>query len=118
MGHEPLFQMTCPRCGTEKRLRYSKIFRPDDVFAALEDPARKMGLTPEERADILQKHGWAEDRAYKCPKCQHWEIYGIPLSWEELQEVRKIRQRSALVPVDQWGEDEEIKKKLLAMGYW
>jgi len=117
-GHKPKFQIKCVMCGTPMRLRYSQVFRPSDVFQALEDPSRKMGLTAEERVEILQKNGWAEDRAYKCPNCQWWTIFGIPLAWEELLELRKVRKRSIYVPVEEWAEDHPIRKKLAAMGYW
>jgi len=118
MGHRPRWEIKCPVCQTPLRLRYSQIFRPNDVFQALENPSRKMGLTPEEKMDILTKCGWAEDRAYKCPKCQHWEIYGIPLSWEELQQVREARRPAVWVPIEEWSEDHPIMQKLSSMGYW
>lgn len=117
-GHKPQFPIKCVMCGAEMRLRYSQIFRPSDVFQALEEPERKMGLTAEERVDIVQKQGWAEDRAYKCPQCNWWTIFGLPLTWEELLEVRKIRKRSVYVPVEQWAEDHPIRQRLKALGYW
>lgn len=117
-GHKPLFEIKCLMCGTEMRLRYSQVFRPNDVFQALEDPTRKMGLTAEERVDIVTRQGWAEDRAYKCPSCNWWTIFGIPLAWEELLEIRKVRKRSVYVPVEEWGEDHPIRQRLAALGYW
>jgi transcription elongation factor Elf1 len=118
MGHEPLFPIDCPRCGTPKRLRYSHIFRPNDVYEALQNPWVESHLSMQERHEILNKEGWAEDRAYKCPKCQHWEVFGIPMSWEEVQIVRQSGRKSLYIPLDQWEDDHPIRKKLAALGYW
>ena len=118
MGHEPLFPINCPRCGTPKKLRYSQIFVPYDVREALKSSRCMSNMSFEDRYEILNKHGYAEDRAYKCPKCQHWEIFGIPLSKEDLKIIQMSDRKSMYIPLDEWEDTHPILEKLKTLGYW
>lgn len=117
-GHVPLFDMTCPVCSHTMHLRWSTVFKPKDVLEALRHSEKAQSLPANLLVEIQRRNGWAEDQEYKCPRCQHVKLFGIPLSGEEIEEVRKVRDRATVIPLAKWLEDELIKGKLMTLGYW
>jgi len=99
-------------------LRWSTVFKPKDVAESLRQSEKAQSLPREVLVEIQRRDGWAEDQEYKCPICQYVKVFGIPLSFEEMEEVRKVRDRATVIPLAQWLEDELIKSKLTSLGYW
>ena len=94
VGYEPINPIMCPRCGDEMVLRHS--------------------------AHHVTGHMYL---SYKCPSCDRFLrfvpsfICGYDLKY--MKKVFKQRgEKTFLVPVDKWLENEKIKEKLESLGDW
>lgn len=111
---EPTRVHYCPICAnadppTKSKLvmRRSRIHTVADVRIA----GRDKGITT---------RPYACDLAFKCPVCDYYCVFGVPLDMEYAQE--RIRERDGsidyVLPDDTWNENGEVKSRLEKLGYW
>jgi len=89
----PPFDVNCPFCETKMRPHH------------LNGVHRPPGFS-----------GWAADVAMKCPNCSFHCWFGVPISEELAQKLRKFKGY-----VFKWWEEEYdvvIDERLRALGYW
>ena len=102
IGLTPKFNITCPFCKTEMVLRYSRLH-----------------VSPE-----LKEENTHIDMAYKCPICDYFTVFGIPVPpqyWLHILELRrKLKIGLIYAPIETWtkSDQEIIKERLQALGYW
>jgi len=60
------------------------------------------------------------DMAFKCPVCDFYCVFGVPMDMEYAQKIQQLRGGTPeyVLPKDDWDEDERIKSKLEKVGYW
>lgn len=67
-----------------------------------------------------QKRPYAMDIAFKCPVCDYYCIFGIPIDIDYAQKVIEMRGGTVdfVLPEETWGKNSEVEKKLERWGYW
>ena len=62
---------------------------------------------------------YVDDQRWKCPHCHYTVLFGIPVSIDDAKELRDKRHgNTSYVPVQQWLDDEKIKRTLKDLGYF
>lgn len=106
---EPIFCPMCkarePSIKSEMTMRRSRIHTVADVRIA--------NPTNENRP-------YAMDIAYKCPRCDYYCIFGVPI---DIQYAHKILEKRGskvdyVLPESVWEEDDRVKTRLAKWGYW
>jgi len=126
-GHKPDTPILCPICNVrgdsqEMRLRWSKIQSHEDIamelFFRRPDSERSKYLLS--IFDEVEMPSWVEDMAWKCPKCDYWTVFGVPMKKEDAKRIRMEEGggEATYVPIEEWWGDPIIKDKLKALGYW
>ena len=94
VGYRPRKPIECPHCEEVMVMRHSSCHASGHVYDA-----------------------------YKCPECDRF-IRFVPsfACGDDVDYMKKLwkerGERSFLVPIDEWVENEKIKKKLESLGYW
>lgn len=107
-GLEPTFDITCP----EKDCNGAKMILRNSVLSHQEMMDSSFGP----KVPIVKV-------MYKCPICDHvdWYYIGPPYIdnkyWAQMLTWRKNRM-IYIPPKDEWEENEIIKERLAALGYW
>lgn len=70
--------------------------------------------------DGLQTRPYACDIAFKCPVCDFYCVFGVPLDIDYAQEIISKRKGSIdfVLPQEIWNEDLQVKSRLERFGYW
>jgi len=100
-GHKPAFKITCRFCKSKMVLRYSEV---------LPNRSRMHGI--EEGMNVME---------YKCPRCASIRLFNVIEHQDYLYETLDKRGGETLYlpPKEVWEqENEEIKKRLEAIGYF
>lgn len=62
------------------------------------------------------------DLRFKCPQCDWWCTFGIPVPKHYFLYVWQLRKKHGVgriyAPVEEWKSKNEIKEKLEKLGYW
>jgi len=126
-GHEPTSPLWCPICkmrGHDKEmvLRWSKIQPHEDIamelFFRRPDNERSKYLLS--IFDEVEMPSWVNDMAWKCPTCDYWCVFGVPMKKEDAERIRKEERNgcTTFVPIEEWWQDAIIKDRLRNLGYW
>ena len=93
-GAYPRFFLRCYFCGTELVPRHSVLHK------------------------VLKNKSHALDVSYKCPNCDWYVTFGIPITKEEFESIYRARNGYVYEPEEIWQNKEKVKSKLKALGYW
>jgi len=111
---EPARKMYCPICANaepalkvELVMRRSRIHTVADVRVA----GREKGVLT---------RPYACDIAFKCPHCDFYCIFGVPLDMAYAQKCIEMREGSIdfVLPEETWNEEGQVKERLAKLGYW
>jgi len=62
------------------------------------------------------------DLAFKCPKCDWFTVFGVPVPKKHFLHIWNLRRREGVgyihAPTEEWLKRKEIQKRLKALGYW
>ena len=63
---------------------------------------------------------YAFDMAFKCPTCDYFCIFGVPVDGEYAQQIIEKRGNNTdfVLPTLAWEEEQRVKEKLEKLGYW
>lgn len=106
----PLRPILCPIChawgeDSEMVMRRSRLHRVADVRIHVKS------------GEIHRPYAF--DMAFKCPACDFYIIFGVPVDIKYAQKIYSLRNHEDYVlPEDYWAEDERVKEKLKRWGYW
>ena len=98
VGHKPTFKVECPFCKIDMAVRYSYVFPDGNLIYGLTGPANQIAM--------------------KCPECGFHQRFNIMDDKDYIQSLYDSRGKSHYSPVDEWEDNEKIKKQLEALGYW
>lgn len=99
LGYKPKFKVDCPYCKASMVPRYSYLFPKGELV---------YGMT-----------GAGCQMAYKCPRCGYHQRFNITDDKEYIEKILAMRGGAVQHnPVSEWEQDERIKAKLEALGYW
>ena len=62
--------------------------------------------------------GYAIDINYKCPKCDWFVTFGVSLSPELAEKLKKEMNNQQYIPQEEWLQTEKVKERLESWGYW
>lgn len=121
-GHEPSEPIKCPICGHNMRLRWSKVQSHNDIAMELffRRPDEQKSKYLLSIFDEVEMPSWVNDMAWKCPECDFWCLFGVPMKKDDATRIR-LEERNGeamFVPVEEWWEDPIIKDRLQSLGYW
>ena len=108
-GLLPVKPILCPMClaygeKSEMVLRRSRLHRVADVRIHLNDATHRP---------------YAFDLAFKCPACDFYCVFGVPIDIVYAQKIYEIRKgEEFILPEEYWVGDERVKEKLARWGYW
>ena len=94
----PKFPLLCPFCSEEMILHDFSCYKQANNF-------------------------YHVDIHMKCPKCNFWCVFGVPISEEEFEKLRKSKYHRKILRweiAEIYGKEilEKIGKKLEKLGYW
>ena len=99
VGHKPKFRVYCRFCDEDMICRYSAVFPEPNLL-----------------------HGFTvagNQLAFKCPTCGYHIRFNVPDDKEYIDKIYALRQnKSYHHSLEEWEENELIKKQLEALGYW
>ena len=118
----PTEPLICPFCKTELVLRWSKVIPHPDIMMEI----MRMADGGEDYKELFEvwksmpsMFSYVDDQRWKCPRCHYTVLFGIPISIDDSKELRDERHgNTSHVPVKRWLEDEFIKSRLKALGYF
>lgn len=62
------------------------------------------------------------DLAFKCPDCDRWITFGIPIPKHYYLYIMQLRKKQGIgrmyAPTHEWNQKQEIKNRLEKLGYW
>jgi len=108
---QPIF---CPICANRESPIKSKMVMRRSRIHVVGDVRLQM----EEKGEEVRPY--AVDLAFKCPICDFYCVFGVPIEIDYAQHVIQMRegQYDFVLPDETWNEEEEVKKRLKALGYW
>lgn len=99
VGHVPLFKVECPFCEIPMTMRYSYLFPDGELIYGI--------------------FGAGNQVAYKCHSCGYHQRFNVEDDKEYIDSTLELRGgKTQYVPLEEWKQNEEIKKQLESLGYW
>jgi hypothetical protein len=108
-SRDPIYCPICkarePSIKVEMKMRRSRIHTVADI--------RIMNPTDGNRP-------YAMDVAYKCPRCDYYCVFGVPVDIKHAHKILELRQGKVdfVLPEEVWHQDAQITKKFERWGYW
>jgi len=118
MGLKPAEPVLCPICSIRN------LAKGKSTFPSMQLRRSRIHTVPDVREERLKDgtivRPYAMDMAFKCPVCDFYCVFGVPMDMEYAQKIQQLRGGTPeyVLPKDDWDEDERIKSKLEKVGYW